>query len=159
MFSQDKNSISEISSYSFFVYLIFLLAGLFIELFFFSQKLLSSHIALYVGVGLMTVSSIVILWAGHSSYQYRKNSDKYDELGHQHLIMGVFRFTRNPYYLSLGTLMIGLSLVINSLAIFALAVLSFLVVNSWFIPKEEEVLRERHGEHFDKYKDTTKRWF
>lgn len=159
MFNKQNSSISEISSYSFFVYLIFILLGVFIDLIGFSQKVFSSNLSLYIGFGLIVVFSILIFWAEHASHHYRKSQDKGLNMDHSHLQKGAFRFTRNPYYVGIGFLFLGLSFVINSLAVLALALLSFFVVNMWFIPKEEEILKKRHGEDFDIYKEKTRRWF
>ena len=159
MFKKENSSISEISSYSFIFYFLFILVGFSVDLFFFDIKLFSANTSLYIGVGLLLVSTFLIFWAQHTGLRYRKHSHKYDELEHHHLKKGAFRFTRNPNYLGMGLLVLGLGVLMNSLAVIVLAVLSFFVVNAWFIPREEALLRERHGSHFEKYKDTTGRWF
>ncbi|MFT5359963.1 MAG: protein-S-isoprenylcysteine O-methyltransferase Ste14 [Candidatus Paceibacteria bacterium] len=159
MFKKEDISISEISTYSFSVYFIFVLVGLVIDLAFFSQKILPPNHSTYIGFGIITLSTIVIYWARGTGKNYRKNSHRYNELEHENLKKGAFKFTRNPHYIGVGTLFLGLSIVMNSLAILVLATLSFIVVNAWFIPHEELILEERHGKHFKKYKDTTRRWF
>jgi protein-S-isoprenylcysteine O-methyltransferase Ste14 len=55
--------------------------------------------------------------------------------------------------------MLGFGFISNSVFVVALAFLSFVVVNAWFIPREEEILAKRHGGHFDSYKKKTRRWF
>jgi protein-S-isoprenylcysteine O-methyltransferase Ste14 len=159
MFSQKSDSVTEISSYSFFVYLLFILIGLAIELFAFSVKVFSTDLSLYVGFGVMFLATALLLWVGHTGRQYRKQGEKYHELNYTQLKVGAFRLTRNPHYLGIGFLFLGFGLATNSFAIVVLAGLSFLVVNLWFIPHEETVLAKRHGGHFEEYKKTTKRWF
>ncbi len=159
MFKKDDKSVTEITSYSFFIYFTFVLIGTVVHVLFIQERIFSSELALYVGLGIIFVASLIIAWASHAGSRYRKHSHRYEELEHHHLKKGAFRFTRNPHYLGMGLLVVGLGFVLNSIAILILAALSFLIVNIWFIPHEEEVLAKRHGDHFDKYKDSTRKWF
>jgi protein-S-isoprenylcysteine O-methyltransferase Ste14 len=153
------DSITEITSYSFFVYFLFIMLGILIDFIGFSIEVFTSELALYIGLGVMALATLILIWAAHTGHQYRKHSDHYGELEHHHLRKGAYRFTRNPQYLGLGSLFVGFALATNSLAVMVLAALSFFVVNAWFIPHEEKVLSSRHKKHYDQYKEKTRRWF
>lgn len=159
MFHPEKISLSEITSYSLFIYLLFSLLGVAIELFFFSQKVFSSNLSLYIGFGVIVIGTMIIIWEGYSGRGYRRQTGVNDEFSYGYLQKGIFKFTRNPHYIGLGLLIIGLGIMVNSLSILVFAGLSFITVNAWFIPREEAVLASRHGKHFDEYKQSTKRWF
>ncbi len=71
---------------------------------------------------------------------------------------GVFRFTRNPMYLS-ALLVLGAWAVKLGNAVSLLAVpLFFLYITRFQIEPEERVLRARFGEEYDSYLHRVRRW-
>lgn len=159
MNKEKETSIAETSSYSLFIYLVFVLIGFSVDLFFTTGGVFSVSTSLYVGLAVMGAGSFLVFWSNHTGNQYEKHGHAYQELGEGHLKKGAFRFSRNPHYLGLGILTIGFGVVINSLPVFLCAVISFVLVNMYIVPKEERILRERHGDAFEAYKQKTKRWF
>ena len=66
--------------------------------------------------------------------------------------------TRNPKYIALAILLIGLGVTLNSLFVTLSAVVSLIIVNYFLLSKEEELMESRHGEIYHQYKKTVKRW-
>jgi len=71
---------------------------------------------------------------------------------------GPFRFTRNPLYLSLGLLLAGLALAMNSLAIAVMIAPWAAVMRSGVIAREERYLEGKFGEEYRAYCRRVRRW-
>lgn len=71
---------------------------------------------------------------------------------------GVFRFTRNPMYLSLTLLYIGLSILFDNLWIFLMVVPAVLMVSFLNIRREEGELEAQFGDDYRDYKRRVRRW-
>jgi len=71
---------------------------------------------------------------------------------------GAFRLTRNPMYLGMVVILIGVALIFGALTPF-LAVAGFAaIIEIRFIPVEERMLAERFGDEWTAYRDRTRRW-
>lgn len=76
-----------------------------------------------------------------------------------HLVTsGPFRFTRNPMYLGLLAITLGIALVIGTPHAFAAPVVFFLWVNFISIPFEEAKMERQFGEAYRDYKRRVRRW-
>lgn len=71
---------------------------------------------------------------------------------------GPYRFSRNPSYVSLTMLYVGLGVVLNNAWILLLAVPVLLIMDLWVIRREEKHLEEKFGKHYLQYKSTVRRW-
>jgi protein-S-isoprenylcysteine O-methyltransferase Ste14 len=71
---------------------------------------------------------------------------------------GVFRFSRNPLYLSLTLLYIGISLLFNALWALLLLLPLLVVVQIGVIQREEVYLERKFGDEYLRYKTQVRRW-
>lgn len=71
---------------------------------------------------------------------------------------GPFRRTRNPMYLGLLLVMIGLALVLGTAAAYFAAAVFFLFADRVSIPYEEAKMEAQFGEEYRAYKKTVRRW-
>lgn len=71
---------------------------------------------------------------------------------------GPFRFTRNPMYLGLTVLTLGIAFCVGSLPMFAAPLLTFATANWAHIPFEEAKMRRQFGPAFDDYTRQVRRW-
>jgi protein-S-isoprenylcysteine O-methyltransferase Ste14 len=71
---------------------------------------------------------------------------------------GPFRFTRNPMYLGLTIVTLGIALCVGSPPMFAVPVLVFATVSIIHIPFEEAKMRRQFGGAFDDYIRQVRRW-
>lgn len=71
---------------------------------------------------------------------------------------GAFSITRNPMYLGIAVLTLGIAFWVGSLPMFAVPVLMFVVCNQIHIPFEEAKMRRQYGEAFDAYTGKVRRW-
>ena len=72
---------------------------------------------------------------------------------------GVYGWTRNPMYLGLSLLLLGLAIRLGALSPFLGPVLFVLLIQSIQILPEEYALRTRFGHDYDRYCDRVHRWF
>jgi protein-S-isoprenylcysteine O-methyltransferase Ste14 len=70
---------------------------------------------------------------------------------------GIFRFSRNPYFLSFNLLFLGIFLEFPTL-VYLIFYLSFLLVLHMIIRDEEKYLMQQHGESYKNYKDSVNRY-
>jgi protein-S-isoprenylcysteine O-methyltransferase Ste14 len=71
---------------------------------------------------------------------------------------GPFRYSRNPLYVSLTLLYLGVSLLINSLWIVLLVIPLLGVIQRGVIAREEVYLERKFGEEYLNYKSRVRRW-
>lgn len=71
---------------------------------------------------------------------------------------GMYRFTRNPMYLGMLTVLVGTALYLGSLSPFLMPVLFALVIRHRFIRVEEAMLEQRFGDEYLQFKREVRRW-
>ena len=71
---------------------------------------------------------------------------------------GPFRFTRNPMYLGLLVVLIGVPLTNGMWLQYLAALVFFLAINSVYIPFEEAKMERQFGEDYRAYKRQVRRW-
>ena len=71
---------------------------------------------------------------------------------------GVFRYTRNPMYLGLTTMLIGVSILLGSFSPLIVIPVVFLILHTQFVLREEKWMEEWFGESYLEYKSKTPRW-
>ncbi len=71
---------------------------------------------------------------------------------------GPYRFSRNPSYVSLTLLYLGVGIILNNGWIWLLVVPVFLIMDLWVVRKEERHLETQFGGDYLRYKATVRRW-
>jgi len=71
---------------------------------------------------------------------------------------GPFTFTRNPMYLGLVLITLGISILLGSLVSFLLPILLFLYLNTYMIPFEETLMERTFRSSYEDYKSKVRRW-
>ncbi len=71
---------------------------------------------------------------------------------------GPYRFSRNPSYVSLTLLYLGVGIILNNGWILLLVVPVLLVMDLWVVRKEERYLETKFGEDYLRYKAAVRRW-
>ena len=70
----------------------------------------------------------------------------------------VFRLTRNPMYLGIVMMMLGIAAATGGLPFYVAAATYFLIIDSVFCPYEEEKLARDFGTGFERYRRQVRRW-
>jgi len=71
---------------------------------------------------------------------------------------GIYRSTRNPMYLGMALIYLGLALGFASLGALILLPLLLVVIQTQVIAKEERYLEAKFGEEYRDYKASVRRW-
>jgi protein-S-isoprenylcysteine O-methyltransferase Ste14 len=71
---------------------------------------------------------------------------------------GPYRFSRNPIYLSMLLLEVGIALMVNSVWMLAAVALMFAYLSLGVIAREETYLAHKFGEEYLRYKQSVRRW-
>ena len=71
---------------------------------------------------------------------------------------GPFRFSRNPMYLGVSLVLLGVAIFVGTFPVFLAPLAFFLTMNAVFIPREEKTLERIFGREYLDYKDRVRRW-
>ena len=71
---------------------------------------------------------------------------------------GPFRFSRNPMYLAMAVLYVGLAVSINALLILVLLPVLLAIISFGVIAREESYLERKFGSEYQGYKSRVRRW-
>jgi len=71
---------------------------------------------------------------------------------------GPFRFTRNPMYVGLVTMLIGVSILLGSYSPLFIIPVLFVILHRQFVLREEKWMEGWFGERYIEYKSKTPRW-
>ncbi len=141
-----------ILAYSYLVYFVALLAGLFFDFLFPVHFLKLSPSINILGVVLLVLASILIFWAQSTSSVFKKNKKLNKE--HINFFDGPYRLTRTPTNWGLFFLMVGFGLVNNTFYIIFFACLAWVITKLTFLKIQEKMLEEKYGERYLTYKKT-----
>jgi protein-S-isoprenylcysteine O-methyltransferase Ste14 len=75
------------------------------------------------------------------------------------IVQGPYRFTRNPMYVGMTLVQLGVGVAVNDLWIALLAPAALLAVHFIAVLPEETYLGERFGHDYAKYRATVRRYF
>ncbi|SES97987.1 Phospholipid methyltransferase [Natronincola peptidivorans] len=71
---------------------------------------------------------------------------------------GIYKISRNPMYLGLGLILIGIGTITGNSAAFAISIAFFTITDQWYIRYEEGILEKKFGEDYITYKNKVRRW-
>lgn len=138
------------------------LLGVMIGLGFFARWLLPLSflpptLALWLGP-FVTVAAFGLFFAAIFTMRTGKATIPTSQPTDNIVVRGPFRFTRNPIYLSMMLLQIGVGIWANSLWFWVLAPV-FAIIMWWgVISREERYLERKFGGQFTAYKGRVRRW-
>jgi protein-S-isoprenylcysteine O-methyltransferase Ste14 len=110
-----------------------------------------------LGAGLCLASVVVGIWGGTTMHRAGTNV-RPDRPVTALVTGGPFRFSRNPLYLSLTALYLGITLLCDALWPLMTLVPLLVVVHGRIILREERYLESRFGDEYRAYKARVRRW-
>ena len=110
-----------------------------------------------VGLMLLAVSLLLIVWA---SREFRRAETAVPhKIGASTLVTtGPYRYSRNPMYVSLTLLQIGLGLIMNSAWVLLALIPVLIIMNRGVIAREESYMTSQFGQRYLDYKTAVRRW-
>jgi protein-S-isoprenylcysteine O-methyltransferase Ste14 len=112
----------------------------------------------WLGVVLVAIGVAISVWAFLLFRSEGTEINPTSETNKSLVVRGPFRVTRNPMYLGLVLLTLGIAFWVGTLAIFAVPLLVFATANWAHIPFEEAKMRGQFGTTFDRYMRQVRRW-
>ena len=112
---------------------------------------------LFIPVGMFLViwANYTLLYIGKSGLRDREPMQRPSNL----VLVGPYRFTRNPIYLGCLLMLLGLVIVWSSIVTAFFLILVYIVFRYIFIKREEIILEEEFGDEYLGFKKRVKRWF
>ena len=74
------------------------------------------------------------------------------------VVSGIFNYSRNPMYLGMALILLGLSLKFNLIGGLIFTALFILFITNFQIKLEEKAMQKIFGEEFLSYKNKVRRW-
>lgn len=155
--SEKKNSLSHLSSYSIIVFAVALFGAVALDIAL-PYRLFPEPWNQYFGLIIVGLGTYIIYWSEFHGAEFSARRKRGEVTAVEHLTRGPYSHSRNPKYVGLGILLIGLGIILNSLFVVLAAVVSIMIVQFFFIQKEEEFMTRRHGELYSEYKKRVRRW-
>ena len=109
--------------------------------------------------GLAFVAGFAIMMTAVSLFKRAGNDPKPWKTATAFVTDGVYRWTRNPMYLGMGLIYLGLAIFFDSLVTVLLLIPLFVWITRNVIEKEEAYMAAKFGEPYLAYKASTRRWF
>ena len=113
------------------------------------------RVSIGVVVGLIGLG---LLLAGKIAFSSTDQSPKPGEPTVRIIMTGVFGYTRNPIYLGLGVMILGLGITFNFISWIVLSVVSLVAMHYLLVVPEEEYLLEKFPTEYSDYMRKVRRW-
>jgi len=133
---------------------------LFVEFFTFPVDIIPFPFNL-IGIPLMPIGLLLVAWANYTLLHIGKIGLRAREpmqTPSNLVVVGPYRYTRNPIYLSCILMLLGLVLVLSSLVVFLGMILVYIIFRYKFIIREEVILEEAFGDEYLAFKKRVRRW-
>ena len=111
-----------------------------------------------LGMVLVAIGAVSMFWAAFIFRSEGTELNPTSETNKRLVIRGPFRVTRNPMYLGIVLVSLGIAFWAGSLPMFAVPILAFATANWVHIPFEEAKMRRQFGAAFDDYTAKVRRW-
>ena len=138
------------------IYLAFLALGIALDLLF-PVALLPNPVQYAVGFVIIAVSFVLLPFvlgrfrAAGTNLDVRKPTTAI-------ISDGPYRFSRNPAYLSMSLLYLGIGIAADSIWILGLLLPTLVIMHYGVIAREERYLEAKFGEEYLRYKRSVRRW-
>lgn len=114
--------------------------------------------SVWLGVVLVAIGVAMSLWA-FLLFRWEGTEIKpSSETNRSLVVRGPFRFTRNPMYLGLVIITVGIAFWVGSLPMFVVPCVTFATLNRAQIPFEEAKMHRQFGAAFEQYMRQVRRW-
>ena len=123
----------------------------------FPFRVMSSSLSLPIGIALACAAGSLAIWAVIVMKAGGTNV-RPDRPALQIVTSGPYRFTRNPMYLSLCLLQLGLGFILDGWIPLLVTIPLALILNFGVIVREEKYLESKFGEQYSAFRKSVRRW-
>ena len=111
----------------------------------------------YTGFLIIGFGLVLALWS-RSLFLRNSTTLQLSEEPTSLVTSGPFRLSRNPIYLGMASILLGVAVLQGTLVAFAFPALFVMVIQFFIIPGEERKLENLFGELYREYKKSVRRW-
>jgi len=104
------------------------------------------------------VAGLLLMHAGWKAFRKAGTPLRPTEKPTSFVTEGPFRFTRNPMYLGMTFMLLGIAVGVGSVPLLVVPIVFFFTMNGVFIPYEERKLEEIFQKEYLDYKSRVRRW-
>jgi len=138
------------------IYLGFFLVGVGLQ-YVWTIKLMPRVVQTGIGLGLVGLSFLITLLAIPEFHKMGTSIDV-NKPANALITTGAYRFSRNPLYLALAIMHVGLAVLIDNFWAVLMVIPTLIVVTHSVIAREEAYLEMKFGENYRNYKAKVSRW-
>lgn len=115
--------------------------------------------AALLGFGLVAAGVAIYIWCVWDFASFGRGTPAPIDAPKNLVVRGLYRYTRNPMYLGVLTVILGWSIVFQSLTLVLYAVVVWAFFQAFILLYEEPHLRRVFGAEYDAYRRQVSRWF
>lgn len=125
---------------------------------FISPLFFSNLFAVIMGSLLIIIGIAFVAWSNLLFVVYGEGTMSIWDAPKKLVILGPYRYVRNPIAIGLVTALWGLAMVFNSFALLGFSLIYWLLVHAWLVYIEEPRLNLKFGAVYQKFKADVPRW-
>ena len=110
-----------------------------------------------LGIFLILTSFLLIYLAAKSFKSHQEDPNPITK-SNKLITVGIFKYLRNPMYLSLILFQLGVGSLLSFLHISFFSLFTLFILHFFIIKKEESYLRDKFGKQYVMYMQTSRRW-
>ncbi len=126
-----------------------------VENFIFRKIQFSNNLLVILGLLIFMFAIVIMLFSLRAFYSNNESPAPFIKTK-KIITTGIFRYTRNPMYVSFFVSAFGISTIFSSFGILFGAIIGIILIHKFVVLNEEKMLDKLQG--FKEYKDTTRRW-
>lgn len=111
----------------------------------------------YPGIILIGFGIVMNVWADYLLHK-RKTTVLPFGSPSSLIVSGPFRISRNPIYLGMVAVLLGIAILFGTLVTFLFPIVFLAIIETMFIPVEERNIGDIFGDEYVEYKHKVRRW-
>jgi protein-S-isoprenylcysteine O-methyltransferase Ste14 len=112
-----------------------------------------------LGLALLVVGSVALLWCVRDFYVSGKGTLAPWAPPAHLVVVGLYRYTRNPMYVAVALILLGWAVSFGSLGLFVYTIIVAIAFHLRVVLGEEPWLARTHGVQWQEYSSRVPRWF
>ncbi len=109
-------------------------------------------------VALLAIGIVGYLWCALDFAVFGRGTPAPIDMPKYLVVRGLYKYTRNPMYISVLTVLFGESVLFLSSRLLEYAAAVAVIFHVWVLVQEEPTLRRKMGEAYERYCDEVPRW-
>jgi protein-S-isoprenylcysteine O-methyltransferase Ste14 len=123
----------------------------------FPYNIFPAHFAIPIGA-ILSIAGFTLLLLGARTFVKNKNPVNPAASTQLIITIGIYQYTRNPMYLGLTIMYLGISMLLNAWSSLVLILPLLRIVQKGIIEREEKYLTRKFGNEYLNYKSKVRRW-